>query len=232
MLGPFSAVFLDVGGPLYPDENFLVAAHTALNEMRALDHKPPVVDEELRETFDYVRNTGGVSLRQTLAKVFLGDVNLVSELHHRIAPHWQHPAGSLYPDVVPFLAAISGHCSVGIIANQEAHTKEALTRDKVSPFITSWGLSALVGWEKPSPEIFRWALADLGVRPENALHVGNRFDTDVLPAHELGFSTAWILRGEAPDNPPDTQKATADFVVRNLGELVPLIVPLLEGMDK
>jgi putative hydrolase of the HAD superfamily len=232
MLGPFSAVFLDVGGPLYPDENFLVAAHTALNEIRALDHKPPVENEELRETFDYVRNTEGVSLRKTLAKVFLGDVNLVSELHRRIAPHWRHPAGSLYRDVVPFLTATSEHCVLGIIANQEAHTKDALTRDKVSPFITSWGLSALVGWEKPSPEIFRWALADLGVRPENALHIGNRFDTDVLPAHELGLATAWILRGEAPDNPPAPQKATADFVVNNLVELVPMILPLLAGKEQ
>jgi len=222
------AVFLDVGGPIYPDDNFVTAAIVGLNELRATDGVAPVSETEVRIVFDYVRNTDGVSMRRTFAQEFLGDAGLASELHRAIAPHWRHPEGTLYPDVLPFLKQISPFVRIGIIANQELETKDALDRDGVAPFIHSWGLSGLVGKEKPSPELFQWALDDVGVAAPEALHIGNRFDTDVLPAHSLGLRTAWILRGEAPDNPPAEQLEVADFHAADLAELGRLLVPELE----
>jgi putative hydrolase of the HAD superfamily len=225
---PVQAVFLDVGGPLYPDENFVAAAVIALNELRSTDGVAPVSTTEVTMVFDFVRNTEGASMRKTFAAEFLGDEKLATMLHAAIAPHWRHPAGTLYSDVVPFLTLVSPHVRVGIVANQEQETKDALIRDGVAPFIQSWGLSGLVGKEKPSPEFFEWALHDLGIEAAEALHVGNRFDTDVLPAHSLGLRTAWILRGEAPDEPPAHQLHVADFVAHDLSELGHLLAPLLE----
>lgn len=221
------AIFLDVGGPLYPDENFLRAAVIALNSLREAEGRSAVSTEEVTEVFDWVRNTEGASMRKTFAKEFLGDTARVRELHAAIAPHWRHPEGSLYPDVLPFLQQISPFVTLGIIANQESETKDALARDGVAPYIHTWGLSGLVGKEKPSPELFHWALEDAGVDASEALHVGNRFDTDVLPAHTLGLRTAWILRGEAPDHPPADQLEVADFVAPTLQELGALLLPIV-----
>lgn len=227
MAGRLRAIFLDVGGPIYPDENFLSAAVKALNSLRDADGMAPVSAHEVTVVFDYVRNTEGASMRKTFAAEFLGDVARAAELHAAIAPHWRHPEGSLYRDVLPFLELVAPYVTVGIIANQEIETKDALARDGVAPFVSTWGLSGLVGKEKPSPELFQWALEDAGVKAHEALHIGNRFDTDVLPAHTMGLHTAWILRGEAPDNPPSTQLTVADFVARDLAELGSLLAPVL-----
>lgn len=227
-MGALRAVFLDVGGPLYPDENFLGAAHQAINALRADSGEEPVEFERVRELFDWVRNTEGASMRKSFAREFLGSEDKASDLHREIAPLWRHPAGTLYPDVIPFLEAVARVVPVGIIANQESETKDALTRDGASGFISSWGLSGLVGHEKPHPEIFHWALGDLGVEPEDAIHIGNRFDTDVLPAHTLGLNTGWVLRGEAPDHPPAEQLAIATLTAPTLAGLLPLLLPLLD----
>jgi putative hydrolase of the HAD superfamily len=226
-VGNLRAVFLDVGGPLYPDENFLGAAHQAINSLRADRGEEPVEFDRVREIFDWVRNTEGASMRKSFAREFLGSEDAAPDLHRAIAPLWRHPEGTLYPDVIPFLEAVSRFVPIGIIANQESETKDALARDGVAGYISSWGLSALVGHEKPKPEIFHWALSDLGVEPADAIHIGNRFDTDVLPAHSLGLKTGWILRGEAPDHPPAEALALATLAAPTLAELTPLLVPLL-----
>ena len=223
------AIFLDVGGPIYPDQNFLLAAVRGLNALRQADGIAPVSVHEVTVLFDFVRNTEGASMRKTFAAEFLGDSARATELHAAIAPHWRHPEGSLYDDVLPFLQLLAPVVTLGIIANQEIETKDALVRDDVAPFIHTWGLSGLVGSEKPSPELFHWALHHAGVSADEALHIGNRFDTDVLPANTLGLRTAWILRGEAPDDPPANQLAVADFVVKDLSELGSLVAPLLLG---
>jgi putative hydrolase of the HAD superfamily len=75
-----------------------------------------------------------------------------------------HPEGTLYPDVQPFLQALHGSVRIGVLANQEAVVVDALRRDGIADYIDVWGVSALVGYEKPSPELFAWALAEAGTR--------------------------------------------------------------------
>jgi putative hydrolase of the HAD superfamily len=61
-----------------------------------------------------------------------------------------------------------------------------------------------VGIEKPDPRIFELALAPFGVRPEEALHLGDTFATDVAGARAAGLQAALIdpfdhYRGQYPD---------------------------------
>ena len=223
------AVFIDVGGPLYPDENFLKAAHQAINVLRASRNLAPVSFADAKAVFDRVRNTRGGSLRTSLAAEFLGEPGDRERLHDTIAPRWTHPEGSLYPDVHPFLAALAGRVVLGVVANQEKAAVDALSRDGLSQFIDVWGISAQVGLEKPSPEFFQWALDQAGVEPKQAVHVGNRFTHDVMPAHQLGMKTVWVLRGEAPDNPVADERKTADIVVDSLEGLAPRVLALWGG---
>lgn len=222
-----SAVFVDVGGPIYPDENFLHAAYAALNDLRVARGREQVSFQDVRAVYDRVRNSRGLSLRSTLAAEFLGQDGDREILHQAIAPKWTHPPGSLYPDVLDFFSALKGQVTVGILANQEAATVEALTRDGVAPYIDVWGISATVGVEKPAPEFFQWALREAGVEPHRAVHVGNRFTNDVLPAHQLGLKTVWLLRGEAPDSPEPDERDTADLVVDSLDGLAPQVCELV-----
>jgi FMN phosphatase YigB (HAD superfamily) len=46
--------------------------------------------------------------------------------------------------------------------------------------------SGIVGFEKPDPRIFRHAAALLGVKPEDAVHVGDLYSVDVVGARAAG----------------------------------------------
>jgi putative hydrolase of the HAD superfamily len=135
----------------------------------------------------------------------------------------------MYPDVVPLLERLHGTVTVGILANQEAPVVDALRRDGLGDLVDVWGVSALVGHEKPSPELFAWALEQAGTTAEHAVHVGNRLDTDVRPAKALGLGTVWVLRGEAPDHPTAEQLAEPDLAVPDLVPLADALLPLVGG---
>lgn len=221
------AVFCDVGGPIYDDENFVVAVLRALDELRAAEGELAVDRGRFRQVYDSFRGAQGGSLRGALAEEFLGSSGRRSELHDRTRAHWIHPPGTIYPDVLPFLKSLEGRVRIGILANQEEAVVAALERDGVAPFIDVWGVSARVGYEKPSPELFTWCLEQAGVRAEEAIHIGNRLDTDVRPAHALGLRTVWLLRGEAPDEPTAEQLAEADIAVQSLDGLAPRLFELI-----
>jgi HAD superfamily hydrolase (TIGR01509 family) len=55
--------------------------------------------------------------------------------------------------------------------------------------------SGTEGVAKPDPEIFRRAVARMGVRPEEALYVGNLLRTDAHGAVSAGLHAAWLNRG-------------------------------------
>jgi putative hydrolase of the HAD superfamily len=225
------AVFLDVGGPVYDDGNYLAAVLRALDELRAEQGREPVDRAAVHRVYDATRARQGGSLRTALATELLGDPALRSRLHERTRRHWLHPPGTLYPDVLPLLRDLHGRVTVGVLANQEATVVDALTRDGVAPFVDVWGVSAVVGFEKPSPELFTWCLREAGCLPGEAVHVGNRLDTDVRPAAALGLGTVWVLRGEAPDDPTPEQLAEPDLAVADLTGLAHVLLPLTSAED-
>jgi HAD superfamily hydrolase (TIGR01509 family) len=77
--------------------------------------------------------------------------------------------------------------------------------------------SSEVGFRKPHPAIFERALGELGVEPDNAMHVGDRLFEDVRGAAELGMTTVqalWYRADEHPDGAePDYQAFTQHDVL-------------------
>jgi putative hydrolase of the HAD superfamily len=85
--------------------------------------------------------------------------------------------------------------------------------------------SSRVGFEKPNPGIFLHALREAGVRPEEALHVGDHLDADVEGAQRVGIGAVLIDRrgrftpGDLPPSVP---------LIRTLTELLPIV----DGRDR
>lgn len=223
------AVFFDVGGPIYDDENFVEAVLRALDDMRVVEGNPPVDRGEFRRIYDEIRDRQGGSLRTALATELLGSAELRAELQDRTRGYWVHPNGTMYPDVAPLMAKLHGKVTIGVLANQEAPVVDALHRDGLGQLIDVWGISAIVGHEKPSPDLFGWALNEAGAEPAHAVHVGNRLDTDVRPAKALGLGTVWVTRGEAPERPTPEQLAEPDLAVPDLTTLAGELLPLIDG---
>ena len=62
-------------------------------------------------------------------------------------------------------------------------------------------ISSEVGMRKPDPGIFRLALDELGVEPHDAMFVGDRLETDVQGAANVGMTTVQALWFNADDTP-------------------------------
>lgn len=101
----------------------------------------------------------------------------------------------LYPDAEPTLRHLKiGGYSLGLISNAPADTDRAVERLGISKYLDSTVISGIVGYSKPNPEIFRIALDEVGVRPDEAVHVGDLYEADVVGARSAGIKGVLIDR--------------------------------------
>ena len=79
---------------------------------------------------------------------------------------------------------------------------------------------------KPQPELFREMLARLGVRPDEAVYVGDRHYEDVHGAQGVGMHAVWINRGERGlrDDLP-----APSHTISNLNMLPPILEQIHRG---
>jgi putative hydrolase of the HAD superfamily len=133
-----------------------------------------------------------------------------------VTSHWH-----VFPDAYPALTALRERgLTLGAVSNWVWNLPELLhSLDLVSHF-DFIAASARIGYEKPHPRIFEWALEQARVEPSAVIHVGDHVDADVLGARGVGIEGVLIdRRGRyAPDEVPE---GTA--VIRALDELVELV---------
>lgn len=118
----------------------------------------------------------------------------------------------------PLLAELRQRYRLAVVSNFDyAPTCRAiLDREGIAPLFETVVISDEVGWRKPKPVIFETALDRMGLRPAEALFVGDRADIDVIGARGVGMPTVWINR-EASGLPEDIKPP--DFEIRDLDEL-------------
>jgi putative hydrolase of the HAD superfamily len=63
--------------------------------------------------------------------------------------------------------------------------------------------SGLVGVRKPDPAIFRLALEQMGMEPEDVTVIGDSYRKDIEPALTLGCKAIWV-KGSAWDKSDET----------------------------
>jgi REG-2-like HAD superfamily hydrolase len=127
----------------------------------------------------------------------------------------------VFADAKPTLAALrSRGLVVGAVSNWVWQLPELLhALDLVSHF-DFIAASSRIGFEKPHPEIFRWALEQARVDPGDAIHVGDHLDADVAGARGVGIQPVLIDRrdrftsSDMPDGTP---------LIRSLTELIPIV---------
>lgn len=81
----------------------------------------------------------------------------------------------LYPDTIPFLrVARASGIKIALISNCAEKTRALVDHFALTPLVDEVVLSCEVGYSKPAPEIFRLALARLGVAPGDAALVDDQ----------------------------------------------------------
>ncbi len=133
-----------------------------------------------------------------------------------VTSHWH-----IFPDAYPALIALKERgLIVGAVSNWVWNLPELLhALDLVSQF-DFIAASARIGFEKPHPRIFQWALDQANVPADSVIHVGDHVDADVEGARGVGIDGVLIDRAERyrPDEVPEGVP-----VIRSLDELLPIV---------
>jgi REG-2-like HAD superfamily hydrolase len=127
----------------------------------------------------------------------------------------------VFPDAMPALDALRERgLKVGAVSNWVWQLPELMHSLELVSQFDFIAASARVGFEKPHPRIFRYALEQAGVKPGEAIHVGDHVDADVAGAQNVGIGAVLIDRRErfgADDVPQGVP------LIRSLSELVPIV---------
>lgn len=132
------------------------------------------------------------------------------ELHHKA-------------DALPMLAALkSMNLRTGLLSNTHwpRHFHEQLLeRDGLHEFIDARVYSSELSHVKPHPLAFKAVLGELGVKPANAVFVGDRKYDDVWGAQSVGMKTVLVLPGLEDGDMDVTPDATIDHLSELIGVL-------------
>jgi putative hydrolase of the HAD superfamily len=114
------------------------------------------------------------------------------------------------------------HYQIALLSNFDhgPTARQILHRDGASDFFHHIAISEEHGWRKPHPQIFSDTLDAIGVRPHDALFVGDSPYDDIIGARQVGMDIAWVnaTQNELPDNIP-----SPDYVVKDIPELQPIL---------
>ena len=100
-----------------------------------------------------------------------------------------------YDDVEAVLASLRARgLTIGVVSNWDTRLKSICDGLGLSRLVDFIVISAAVGVRKPDPAIFRMALEKAGVRPEEAIHVGDLPEEDAEGARRAGLTPVLIDR--------------------------------------
>ena len=126
-----------------------------------------------------------------------------------------------YPRAREVLEELSERYVLGAISNAVGPWPRIfLQLEGLEPFFKAIIISSEVGWRKPHKKPFELALSQMGLRPEEVVHVGDSPSEDVAGAKALGMRAVLFLR---PGSEPGAWDVEPDAIIRSLLELVELI---------
>ena len=80
-------------------------------------------------------------------------------------------------------------------------------------------ISDEVGCRKPGRKFFKLILEKSGYDPTHCLYVGDDAEDDVRGAVREGFQVAWLVEGEAAEDPP----TAPNWIIRDLLEVINIV---------
>ncbi len=137
--------------------------------------------------------------------------------------HYLFAANSamLYDDAVPTLQRLrDAGFKLAIVSNWDTPLDPLTERLGISDYFDAIVAShdARVRSEKPDPHIFNYALAAVGVSAEEAVHVGDTYQADIVGARNVRIRPILLDRD-------GTQAGRWSETIQNLTELPEMLIP-------
>jgi len=232
---PLRAVFLDIG-------DTVMRAEPSWEDIYATAFREEGIDVPLDELHDALRKAyhhGGwgfengfdptpeTSFRRTIevdsaAIAALGLPPMPESFYRRLNDLFLKVSSwHVFPDALPALDGLRARgLVIGAVSNWVWQLPELLHSLELMKHFDFIAASARIGFEKPNPGIFRFALSEAGVDASEALHVGDHLDADVLGARNVGIPAVLIDRRGRYD--PDEVPANVPHIT-SLAELLPIV---------
>jgi putative hydrolase of the HAD superfamily len=119
----------------------------------------------------------------------------LKEVSDRFSFHHPSRYFSIYDDVVPSLTRLQlGGYRLAVISNWDRSLPWVLDLFGLRGFFEVVTASLVEGFEKPDQRIFHLTLERMGVRPEDAVHVGDDLVDDVRGAKDAGMKAVLLDR--------------------------------------
>jgi HAD superfamily hydrolase (TIGR01509 family) len=203
------AVLLDFGGtladgalewkPYHESIRSFLASHGYNTSMKDLK-------KELRRALGELEKIRAKGLEMTFEEVysiFLGnlgvryDDDMLEYLHENFRNHYKT---NFYTCTESILMELSVKYKVALVSNTMSdQPKRLLSESGLEKFFDVIYCSRDLGVRKPNPEIFNIVLKELGVHPEETVHVGDRIEADMYGAERSNITGIWI---KTPNQPP------------------------------
>lgn len=101
----------------------------------------------------------------------------------------------LFDDVKESLAELKERgFRLGVISNFSPTLRTILEHKGIAHYFDPMIVSTEVGLEKPNPAIFKLALEQSGLKPEEVLYIGDHDQNDIWAPNQLGIDAVKILR--------------------------------------
>ena len=146
-----------------------------------------------------------------------------------LASQFASDAWEPFPDVAPMLAEVRaiGDVRIGVVSDWGSNLRGILAELELDRDLDFVLPSGAVGVSKPNPAFYRMALDAAGVRPAEALMVGDSYRADVRGAWSAGMDAIWLDRREGISITPADEPMPTD--VRRIHSLEELPAIVREG---
>ena len=216
-------IFFDVGNTLFyasPSRNEIWLEFLATKGFQV---QPSILEQALNKAdafyearlYDYIGQMGKLWARyDSIIFSRLGITDKDGSLVSEVNKWWDQPKWyRLYPETREALEAVKKRgYELGIISNNNDDFLKQLKWLGLSEYFDSITYSQEARANKPEPAIFQLALKRAGCSPYEAVHVGDKYESDVLGARKMGITPILVDR--------DDRHSDADCLrVRDLREV-------------
>ncbi|MEH2271867.1 MAG: HAD family hydrolase [Nostoc sp.] len=158
-----------------------------------------------------------MSYRSTLAQLDI-QTDKISNLSQSFWHIFNH-SGVMEPDVNEVLTALAGNYRLAVITNGFVSAQlPRMQAAGIEHFFEAVVVSEAIGFAKPSPEIFHYALSRLNLTPAEVIYVGDSLKHDYAGATQVKMDFCYYNRKN--QNLP--QEAKPKFMISGLLNLLEL----------
>jgi putative hydrolase of the HAD superfamily len=229
------ALFLDVDDTLYSTSEFAAAARRAAMDAMIRHGLKMRLEDAMSELGEVISEFGSNypyhydRFLRRLPESLVPDVNPAILVAAAVGAYHDTKYRSLFPfrDVPDVLQRIrkGSELIIGIITEGlEIKQAEKLVRLGVVPYLTPSAIfiSDQIGISKPNRKLYQRACASVGVKPEEAIYVGDHPENDVAAAKDVGM-IAVRHRWQGGKHANVDGPVAADYEIRSFHELLNIL---------